>query len=125
MTMRPSASDSELTPVKFSRLSHRGVLLGLSGLQLVVASTGAFALVVGLYLGIILLALPVIGLCAALAFASVGGRRLIEWGPIAVRWLWRAAGGQLVYRRRIVRPRPAGTLALPGDAASLRQWADA
>ncbi len=42
----------------------------------------------------------------------------------AARWLWRSTGGQLLYRRRIVKPRPAGTLALPGDAARLRQWLD-
>lgn len=36
----------------------------------------------------------------------------------------RAARGQLIYRRRILRPRPVGTLALPGDAAALREWHD-
>ena len=118
------ASTSELSPVKFSRLSRRGVLLGLSGLQLVMCSIGAGALVLGLYAGALLLAFPVIALCAVLAFVGVGGRKLIEWGPIGVRWLWRSTGGQLVYRRRIIRPRPAGTLALPGDAARLRQWLD-
>jgi hypothetical protein len=115
---------SELSPVKFSRLSRRGVLLGLSGLQLVMCSIGAGSLVLGLYVGALLLAFPVIALCAVLAFVGVGGRKLIEWGPIGVRWLWRSTGGQLVYRRRISRPRPAGTLALPGDAARLRQWLD-
>ena len=40
------------------------------------------------------------------------------------RWVWRSTGGQLLFRRRIVRPRPVGTLALPGDAARLRQWLD-
>jgi hypothetical protein len=38
--------------------------------------------------------------------------------------MWRSTGGQLLFRRRIVKPRPAGTLALPGDAARLRQWVD-
>ena len=32
--------------------------------------------------------------------------------------------GQLIYRRRVIKPRPAGTLALPGDAAPLREWED-
>lgn len=119
-----SASEPRLTPVKFSRLSHRGVLLGLSPLQLVMAGIGAASLVLGLYVGAVVIAMPVIGMCVALGFVSVGGRKLVEWGPIGLVWLWRSAGGQLSYRRRIVRPRPAGTLALPGDAARLRQWLD-
>lgn len=119
-----TVSDSNLTPVKFSRLSRRGVLLGLSGLQLTMAGAAAATLVLGLYAGAVVLALPVIAVCAALAFVSVGGRKLIEWAPIAARWLWRSGGGQLTYRRRVVKPRPAGTLALPGDAARLRQWLD-
>ena len=119
-----SASDGQLTPVKFSRLSRRGVLLGLSGLQLLMASIGAASLVLALYVGAVIVALPVITVCAALAFLSVAGRRLIEWGPAGARWMWRSTGGQLIYRRRVIRPRPAGTLALPGDAARLRQWLD-
>jgi hypothetical protein len=115
---------TELTPVRFSRLARRGVLLGLSGLQLVVLSVAMAMLILGLYAGALLLALPVIGLCVGLAFVTVGGRTLIEWAPVATGWWWRAAGGQLVYRRRIVTPRPAGSLALPGDAARLRQYVD-
>lgn len=117
-------SETPLSPVKFSRLSRRGVLLGLSGSQLVVAALAAGALVLGLYLGTVLAALPLIVFFVALGFVGVGGRKLIAWGPVTCRWLWRHAGGQLLYRRRIVRPRPAGTLGLPGDAARLRQWVD-
>jgi len=125
MSVNTSAgSKPELTPVKFSRLARRGVLLGLSGLQLVTVSVAAATLVLGLYAGVVVLAFPVIGLCVALAFLNVGGRKLIEWAPIGARWMWRSAGGQLIYRRRIVKPRPAGTLALPGDAARLRQYVD-
>lgn len=117
----------DLRPVKFSRLTRRGVLLGLSGGQLVVVGIGALTLVFALYLGggmILAFALPIIGVCAALTWIGVGGRKLIEWLPIITRWVWRSTGGQLLFRRRIVAPRPAGTLALPGDAASLRQWVD-
>lgn len=113
-----------LTPVKFSRLSRRGILLGLSGPQLVMASLAAGTLILGLYLGAVLAAIPVSLVLVALGFVGVGGRKLVEWGPIGARWLWRSSGGQLNYRRRIVKPRPAGTLALPGDAARLRQWVD-
>ena len=117
----------DLRPVKFSRLTRRGVLLGLSGPQLVVIGIGAVVLVFTLYLGggmLLAFALPIILLCAALAWVGIGGRKLIEWLPIVARWMWRSTGGQLMFRRRIVKPRPAGTLALPGDAARLRQWLD-
>lgn len=123
----PARHEHELTPVKFSRLTRRGILLGLSASQLVVVGIGAAALVVALYSRssmALALASPVILSCAALAWVTVGGRKLIEWVPIIGRWVWRSSGGQLLYRRRIVRPRPAGILALPGDAARLRQWAD-
>ena len=119
--------DYELSPVKFSRLTRRGVLLGLSGAQLVIVSIGALMLVFALYLGggsLLVFVIPLLALCAALALVGVGGRKLIEWLPVVTRWLWRSIGGQLLFRRRIVKPRPAGTLALPGDAARLRQWLD-
>src|SRR3954471_3068525 len=122
-----SPRDYELAPVKFSRLTRRGVLLGLSGPQLVVAGIGAVTLVFALYVGggaALIYVAPVLLLCGALAWVGVAGRKLVEWLPIAARWLWRSAGGQLLFRRRIVKPRPAGTLSLPGDAARLRQWSD-
>lgn len=118
------APEPRLTPVKFSRLSQRGVLLGLSPLQLVMAGIGAGSLVLALYVGAVVMAVPVIGVCVALACVSAGGRKLVDWGPVGLAWLWRSAGGQLTYSRRITRPRPAGSLALPGDAARLRQWLD-
>ena len=126
MTQAIPAQDHELTPVKFSRLTRRGVLLGLSAAQLVVVAIGAAALVVALYVGgrMPLVLSPWVLVCAALALVTAGGRKLIEWLPVVGRWVWRSSGGQLLYRRRIVKPRPAGTLALPGDAARLRQWED-
>ncbi|GAB4005453.1 SCO6880 family protein [Nocardioides ultimimeridianus] len=119
-----TASEPALTPIKFSRLTRRGILLGLSGPQLVVTSIASGTLILGLYLGIVVATFPIIGVLLALAFVGAGGRKLIEWAPLGASWLWRSAGGQLVYRRRIVKPRPAGTIALPGDAARLRQWLD-
>jgi hypothetical protein len=125
VTVSTSAnSQSALTPIKFSRLTRRGILLGLSGPQLVMASLAAGLLILGLYLGAVVMTFPIIGLFITLAFVGVGGRKLIEWAPVGARWLWRSTGGQLIYRRRIISPRPAGTLALPGDSARLRQWLD-
>ncbi|WP_087623265.1 SCO6880 family protein [Aeromicrobium sp. PE09-221] len=120
-------SEAALRPVKFSRLSRRGVLLGLSVPQLATVGVGAVVLVVALYAGgsaPLLIAVPVVGACVVLAFVGIGGRKLVEWTPIVAVWLWHATGGQLLFRRQVVRPRPAGTLALPGDAARLREWVD-
>ncbi|WP_141013680.1 SCO6880 family protein [Nocardioides sambongensis] len=119
--------EHELRPVKFSRLARRGVILGLSGAQLVVVGIAAGVLVVGLYVGggsALLVAFPVVAVCAVLVWLRVAGRTLVEWVPVAGRWVRRWLAGQLIYRRRLLRPRPAGTLALPGDAARLRQWLD-
>jgi hypothetical protein len=116
-----------LNPVKFSRLARRGVLLGLSGPQLACLGAAALPVVAALYLGggTALACTSPIWLCGAcLAVVGVGGRKLIEWAPICWRWASRTRKGQTMFRRRISKPRPAGTLALPGDAASLRQWAD-
>ena len=119
--------DYELAPVTFSRLTRRGVLVGLSGSQLVVVGIGAAGLVCALYAGggaALMYAGPILLVCGVLAWVAVGGRKLVEWLPVVTSWLWRSAGGQLLFRRRIVKPRPAGTLSLPGDAACLRQWSD-
>jgi hypothetical protein len=127
MRSQESAHDYELAPVKFSRLTRRGVLLGLSGSQLVVVGIGAIVLVFALYFGggeSLMYVVPVLLLCATLAFVGIGGRKIVEWLPILTKWMWRSTGGQLLIRRHIVRPRPAGTLSLPGDAARLRQWID-
>ena len=120
----PASPEPSLTPIKFSRLTRRGVLLGLSGPQLLMGSIAAGTLIVGLYAGVVVMTFPAIGAFVGLGWIGAGGRKLVDWGPIGVAWLWRSAGEQLVYRRRIVKPRPAGTLALPGDAARLRQWVD-
>ncbi|CAI9413262.1 SCO6880 family protein [Nocardioides sp. T2.26MG-1] len=127
MSNPTTAHDYALASVKFSRLTRRGVLLGLSGSQLVVVGFGAIMLVFALYFGggpSLMYVVPVLLLCASLAFIGVGGRKLIEWLPVVSRWVWRSTGGQLLFRRHIVKPRPAGTLSLPGDAARLRQWLD-
>lgn len=119
--------EGELTLVKFSRLTRRGVLLGLSVSQLVVLSIGVLSIVWAFYAGggmLITVTAPVWLLAAALAWVPVARRPLVEWIPIAFWWFWKVTGGQMLYRRRIVAPRPAGTLALPGDTARLREYED-
>lgn len=122
-----SSAEFGLRAVQFSRLTRRGILIGLSLPQLIVLAIGVLSIVGALYAGGgILLAwtAPVWVLCAALAWTPAGGRKLIEWAPVTVRWVLRTAARQTVFRRRVVKPRPAGTLALPGDAAALREWED-
>lgn len=117
----------ELTPVKFSRLTTRGIILGLSLAQVIALATGAVVFVASLYAGgtAVLVTAPAWVTAVVLALVGVGGRKLVEWVPITGHWVLRRAARQTMFRRRITRPRPAGTLALPGDAASLRQVEDA
>ena len=85
MSNQATAHDYELAPVKFSRLTRRGVLLGLSGSQLVVVGAGAIVLVFALYFGggaSLMYVAPILLLCAALAFVGVGGRKIVEWLPV-------------------------------------------
>ena len=85
MSNQATARDYELAPVKFSRLTRRGVLLGLSGSQLVVVGIGAIVLVFALYFGggtSLMYVVPILLLCAALAFVGVGGRKIVEWLPV-------------------------------------------
>src|SRR3954464_7254281 len=98
-----SSAEPSLTPIKFSRLAKRGVLLGLSGPQLVIASLAAGTLIIGLYLGAVIMTFPIILVFVVLGSVGVGGRKLVEWAPVGARWLWRSAGGQLLYRRRVVK----------------------
>lgn len=115
------------TTVKFSRLSRRGVLLGLSVPRLVAAALGVAVFVVALFAGgadAALAAAPAWLAAVALALVPVAGQHLADWLPLIAVWWMRRARGQTRYRARIGKPRPAGTLALPGDAAALRQYHD-
>ncbi|MEW1976315.1 SCO6880 family protein [Microbacterium profundi] len=118
---------SELVPVKFSRLARRGVLLGLSLAQLITLAIGVLSIVGALYAGggqLLAYTAPVWVLAAVLTWVPVAGRPVVEWLPVGCWWLWRSSIGQLIYRRHVVKPRPAGTLALPGDMARLREYDD-
>jgi len=120
-------SDYPLAPVQFSRLTKRGIMLGLSLPQLIVLGVAVLTVVFSLYLGgglAFAWTAPIWATAALLAVVPAGGRKVIEWVPIVARWVTRTYLGQLIYRRRVIKPRPAGTLALPGDAAPLREWED-
>jgi hypothetical protein len=64
------------------------------------------------------------GSALLVAYVSVQGRSLVEWAPVVGNWWWRKALGPHRYRERPMKPRPAGTLALPGDMARLRVLVD-
>ena len=121
------SDDYELSPVKFSRLSRRGVLLGLTAPQLVTASIALGIIVLALYLGggeALTWTSPAWASVVTLTWVPIAGRRAVEWIPVTSHWAARTARKQTSYRKRITKPRPAGTLALPGDAASLRMHLD-
>lgn len=125
--MSTTGTSFELQTIQFSRLTRRGILLGLSLSQLIVLACALLIVVVALYTGGgagLAWSSPAWLTLAAIAWTPVGGRKLIEWAPIITRWLLRTRAKQTRYRRRMIRPRPAGTLALPGDLAALREWHD-
>lgn len=125
--MSTTGTSFELQTIQFSRLTRRGILLGLSLSQLIVLACALLIVVVALYTSSgagLAWSSPAWLTLAAIAWVPVSGRKLIEWAPIITRWLMRTRAKQTRYRRRMIRPRPAGTLALPGDLAALREWHD-
>ncbi|WRS29178.1 SCO6880 family protein [Actinomycetaceae bacterium MB13-C1-2] len=122
-----TSSSLELFPVKFSRLTRRGILLGLSASQLVTLGIALGTVVFAVYSGggmLLAYTAPIWATCLLLTWIPVGGRPLVEWLPVAFWWVWKSTGAQFLYRRRIIKPRPEGTLALPGDMARLREYSD-
>jgi hypothetical protein len=110
-------------PVRFGRRSSRGLILGLSGPRVVALACALVVALGALYAaGMRGLALTssLWGLGLLAATAKVSGRRAAEWVPVYLHWLLRRLRQQTRYLARVLPARPAGTLALPGDAASLR-----
>jgi len=125
--MSTPASTPGPSMVRFARRSTRGVILGFSLARAVTLAIAVVAMVLGLvvaggmgFLASGLLWAPLL----ASAFVTVEGRPAIEWGPTAGQYAFRKATGQAEFRAKPSKPRPAGTLALPGDAASLRFYDD-
>ncbi|WP_322973232.1 SCO6880 family protein [Peterkaempfera griseoplana] len=110
--------------MRFPARSRRGVLLGLSAPQLVLAGCAGAVLLAVLMTGGVLGALELLPLWAVAAGAVAvrrRGRSLADWAPIVARYLLRRWRGQLLWLARPgTRPRREGLLHLPGTAASLR-----
>jgi hypothetical protein len=118
-----TTTDPPARTVRFGQRQSRGLLLGLSALRAGALGFGLALAVAGLALGGILgcaITSPLWVTAIASAFARWNGAPAIEAVPVLGHYLVRSALGQTRYLRRISAPRPAGTMALPGDAAALR-----
>jgi hypothetical protein len=121
-----AATDSTAT-VRFGAQQRKGVLLGFSAPRLIVLALVLITTVGALFttgLAGLLLASPLIVVLVTAAFIRIGGRTAVEWTPTAGHWALRRLLRQDIYLVRPSKPRPAGTLALPGDAAALRVHVD-
>jgi len=119
-----TTSPSSEATYRFGRRSSRGLILGFSAPRVAALGVAVGLAVAGLFtargLGLAVTAVVWAPL-AATAFVRVGGRPAVEWAATATHYGLRRAAGQTEYRSRLPQqPRPAGTLALPGDAAALR-----
>ena len=115
------------TPVRFGQRPSRGLLLGLSAARCLCAGTAVCVVVLGLVagggVGLVASGLVWVFLLAA-TYVSWQGQALCEWAPVLGHWTVRKAARQHEYRARVSAPRPAGSMALPGDAAALRFYDD-
>jgi hypothetical protein len=113
--------------VRFGRRSTRGLILGLSSPRVVALSVAVVVVVGSLFTGgppAVAVTSSLWGLALLCALMPVRGRHVAEWIPIYGHWLLRLALRQTRYLVRVPPRRPAGTLALPGDAAGLRFHVD-
>jgi hypothetical protein len=109
--------------VRFGRMQSKGLLLGFSGLRLAAIGVALACFVIPMYavgLAGIMVSAPLWAGGLACAFVPCNGRTLAEQLPLLAHWSRRVASRQTRYRVRASAPRPAGTMALPGDAAALR-----
>jgi hypothetical protein len=118
-----NASGVGASMVRFARLSQRGLLMGLSASRVACIAAAAAVVTVAVFIaGPAGLAVsgPVWAALLALAFVRHGGRPIVELLPTAAHFGLRHVMSQRRFRVHPSRPRPAGTLALPGDGAALR-----
>lgn len=115
--------------VIFPRRSTRGVLLGLSLSQVAVlggAGTITLLFLISVGMGAALWCAVLVGVPAcAMAFVRIGTRNVVEWVIPVVEFWWKKTVKQDKFHRRLLAPRDAGALHLPGEAASLRLVEDA
>jgi hypothetical protein len=102
-------------------------MLGFSALRCGVIGLAFVVILLGVLLaggwGLVVTG-PLWATLIASAFVRRKGEPLVEWLPVVLNWSLRVSAKQTEYRMRVMSPRPAGTMALPGDAASLRFYDD-
>lgn len=116
-----------LTPVRISRRSSKGIIFGLSTLSLIMVGAGILVAVLAVFNGQLiglLITFPVWGALAASGLLPIGEQKAIQWLPVVGHYLWRRQTKNTEYRAKLSKPRPAGTLFLPGDHAALRSLRD-
>lgn len=122
-----SATESQPPQVRFGLRPDRGLLLGLSSVRVAAVGGAAVLIVAGLVtagaVGLAATSLLWVPLLVS-TFANWRARPVIDWAPTFAHWALRSSRGQTRYRARLLEPRPAGTMALPGDAAALRFYTD-
>jgi len=122
-----SSSTTGPSSIRFGRQSTRGILLGFSLPRVIAIGAATTIIVIGLTvdggMGLMISTLLWVPLLMS-AFMSVRGKTAVEWVPVAGHYWGRKQAGQTEFRSKPSKPRPAGTLALPGDAASLRFYDD-
>ena len=83
MTKHQSTKDDyPLTPVKFSRLTRRGLILGLSLSQVIALAIAGLAFIGSLYAGggmILAYTAPIWVTCLAITWVPIAGRKAVEW----------------------------------------------
>jgi hypothetical protein len=102
-------------------------MLGFSAPRCIAIGLGALTLLAGLLADGgpgLLFSAPLWTLFVAIAFVTRKDQPLVEWIPSVLHWSFRVSTKQTTYRARVLAPRPAGTMALPGDAAALRFYND-
>ena len=117
-----TATSQPLT-VRFGRLPRRGLILGLSTPRVACIAGAAATIIPALmWMGAagVLVSTPLWLTFLALAFAPWNGGPAIETLPTAAQFVTRRATSQTRFLARPDTPRPAGTLALPGDTTALR-----
>ena len=127
MTTTEATARSGPRPVRFARRSTRGWLYGMSKPRLAVVAAAIAVFVVALLIAGppgVLATSPGWASALVVAYVPVHGRKVVDWLPVVGHWWWRKLTGQHRFRARPLKPRPAGTLALPGDAARLRVLVD-
>jgi len=102
-------------------------MLGFSASRCIAIGLGALTVLAGLLAGGgpgLLFTAPLWTLLVAISFVTRKDQPLVEWIPSVLHWSFRVSTKQTTYRAKVMAPRPAGTMALPGDAAALRFYND-